>query len=162
MIDDIKIRKANIKDLNDILRLNFDLFKKEQKEYDSSLNLKWTYKNGKDIFRDRILKKNGFIEVAEVKNKIVGYACGEIVEGQLHRKRAKYAKLRNMLIERNFRNKGIGSRLVKDFLRWCNRNKVNYIAVTAFAQNTQAIDFYRKLGFKDYNLTLEMVIKPHK
>ena len=43
MENDILIRKADSKDLEDILRLNYDLFKKEYKEYDNSLNLEWTY-----------------------------------------------------------------------------------------------------------------------
>ncbi len=41
--------------------------KKEYKEYDKSLNLSWTYSGGKRYFKDRIVKKNGYIERAEAK-----------------------------------------------------------------------------------------------
>jgi len=157
MINNVKIRRADIRDLGEILRLNFDLFKKEHEEYDESLNLRWTHNDGERYFSDRILKENGFVEIAEFKNKIIGYLCGGISEREFYRRKAKYAELENMLVENSFRDKGIGTELTKNFIDWCKRNKVSYIAVTASAQNKQGIDFYRALGFKDYNLTLEMV-----
>ncbi len=113
MRNNILIKRAGIRDLKDILRLNFDLFKKEQIEYDKSLNLKWTYNEGKKYFKDRIVKKSGFVEVAEVKGKIIGYLCGGISDRLFYRKKAKYAELENMLIERQ-RNRGkIGGRFYK-------------------------------------------------
>lgn len=156
----VMIRKAGIKDLEDILRLNFDLFKKENKEYDKSLNLDWTYGEGKKYFRDRIIKKDGFAEVAEVERRVIGYICGGISERKFYRKKAKYAELENMLVEDNFRSSGIGTKLTKNFINWCKDNKIDYISVTASAQNKQTVDFYRKFDFKDYSLTLEMNIKP--
>jgi ribosomal protein S18 acetylase RimI-like enzyme len=159
MENKFQIRKARINDLKDILRLNQDLFKKEYKEYDKSLDLKWTYRKGSRYFKDRIIKKDGFVEVAEVGGKIIGYLCGGISEGKDFRKKAKYAELENMLIENKFRSQGIGAKLVNDFIKWCGENKVNYVAVTVSVQNKRAVDFYRKLGFKDYSLTLEMIIK---
>lgn len=162
MRNDILIRKADIGDLEDILGLNSDLFKKEYKEFDKSLNLKWTYGEGKKYFEDRIVKKDGFVEVAEVKSKIIAYVCGGISERNSYRKRAKYAELESMLVEENLRGSGIGTKLTKDFINWCKENEVENIAVTASAQNNQGVDFYRKLGFKDYSLTLEMIIKSQK
>lgn len=160
MKNDILIRKADIRDLEDILKLNFGLFKKEK--YDKSLNLEWTYNDGKKYFKNRIIKKGGFVEVAKVKGIIVAYLCGGISDRLFYRKKAKYAELENMLVAESFRGRGIGTRLTKDFINWCKENKVDYIAVTASARNKQAIDFYRKLRFKDYNLTLEMIIKSQK
>ena len=149
-------RKAIIGDLKDILKLNFDLFKKENKEYDNSLDLEWTYHKGKKYFKDRIIKKRGFVEVVEVNGGIIGYLCGGISKRLFYRKKAKYADLENMLVEDSFRGSGIGTKLTEDFINWCVKNKVDHVSVTASTQNKQAIDFYRKIGFKDYNLTLEM------
>ncbi len=159
MRNNFLIRRANIEDFRDILRLNSDLFKKEYREYDKSLDLGWTYKDGKKYFKDRIIKKSGFVEIAEAKGKIIGYLCGGISERKLYHKKEKYTELENMLIKNRFRGQGIGAKLTNDFINWCKKDKVNYIVVTASVQNKQAIDFYRKLGFRDYDLTLEMVIK---
>lgn len=162
MKNDILIRRADIGDLENILRLNSDLFKKEHKEFDKSLNLEWTYSEGKKYFEDRIVKKDGFVEVAEVKGKIIAYICGGISERNFYRKKAKYAELENMFVEESFRGVGIGTKLTKNFINWCKDNKIDYISVTASAQNKQTVDFYRKLDFKDYSLTLEMIIKSQK
>ena len=156
MENNFKIRKATIRDLEDILRLNFELIKKEHREYDKSLNLKWTYSpGGKKYFRNRIIKKNGFVEVAEKEYKIIGYFCSGIQERMFYRKKAKYAEIENMFIEKKYRRKGLGAALVKDFIDWCKKNKVDYISVLVSAKNELGLKFYRRAGFKDYTLTLE-------
>jgi GNAT superfamily N-acetyltransferase len=159
MKNNFNIRKATIKDLKDILRLNFELFKKESKEYGDTLNMKWTYTAGKKYFREKIIKKNSFAEVVESKGGIVGYLCGGISDPAFYRKKAKYAELGDMLIENAFRGDGIGTMLANDFITWCKKNKVDCISVTATAQNKPGLDFYRKLGFVDASVSLEMTIE---
>jgi len=160
MKNEFKIRKATIKDLNDVLRLNFDLFKKEYKEFDKSLDMNNTYsKEGKKYFRDRIIKKDGFVEVLEYKGKIIGYLVGGLSKKVDYRIKAKYAEAENMLIEKEYRGQGLGAKLMKGFISWCKENKVDYISLTASAGNKYAIEFYRSMGFKDYNLTLERKLK---
>ena len=149
-------RKATIKDLDDILRLNFDLFKKEYKEFDKSLDMSHTYsKEGKKYFKDRIIKKDGFVEVLEHNGKVIGYLAGGLAEKLDYRIDAKYAEAENMLIEKKYRGQGLGAKLMRNFIDWCKKNKVDYISLTASAGNKYAIEFYRSMGFKDYNLTLE-------
>ena len=160
MKNKIIIRKANIKDLESILKLNSILFKNEYQKFDNTMDLKWTYsKEGKKYFKDNIVKKNGFVDVAEYNNKIIGYLVGNLSERLSHRKAAKYAELENMIIEKKFRGKGIGRKLTKDFISWCKKNKVNYISVTASAKNKDAISLYKKSGFKDYEVVLEVMLK---
>ena len=156
MENNFKIRKATIRNLEDILRLNFELFKKEYREYDKSLSLKWAYSpGGKKYFRNRIIKKNGFVEMVEKEYKIIGYFCGGIQERMFYRKKAKYAEIENMFIEKKYRRKGLGAALVKNFINWCKKNKVDYISVSVSAKNELGLKFYKKAGFKDYTFTLE-------
>lgn len=159
MTKDIKIRKASAEDLKDILRLNLDLFKKEHREYSRSLNLKWTCAEGKKYFTERIRKGDGFVEVVDVGGRIIGYLCGGISKKNSCWIKAKYAELENMFIESGFRNKGIGAKLARNFINWCKDRNVSYIAVAAFVKNRQGVNFYKKLGFKEYIMTLEMVVK---
>jgi ribosomal protein S18 acetylase RimI-like enzyme len=156
MKEKIDIRKAVVADLDDVLRLNFDLFKKEYREYDKTLNLKWTFsQKSKNYFKRRITHHDGFLFVAEENKKIVGYLCGGFHK-QSYRIEGKYAELENMIIRKRWRGKGVGFMLAKEFFQWCEVNKVDHISVTASAHNKEGIKFYRSLGFKDYNLTLEM------
>ncbi len=157
-MDKIIIRKATSKDLADIQRPNFDLFKKEYNEFDKSLDMEWTYsKEGKKFYSDRIKNENSLVKVVERDGKIIGYFCGSLVGGFY--RRGIHAEMEDALVEEKFRSKGIGGKLMKDFLDWCKKQKVNYISAVATAQNEKAIKLYRKLGFKDYTLTLEKKIK---
>lgn len=150
-------RRATTKDLKGILNLNFELFKKEYNEFDKSLNLKWTFgREGRKYFKEKITKKDSFVEVAELEGRIIAYLCGGMSERLFYRKDGKYAELENMFIDKNFRRKGIGEKLTKNFVIWCKKNKVDNVSVTASSKNSPAVSLYRKAGFKDYNLTLEL------
>jgi len=154
----ITIREANKKDLNDILRLNLDLFKKEFKEFDKTLNVKWTYsKEGKDYFSERITGKDAFVAVAINNEKIVGYICCELNED--HANIVKKAKLENIMIDEEYRGQKIGSKLVKKFFEWCKTKKIKNILVTASAKNSPGIRFYKRMGFNDYDVALEKKLR---
>ena len=64
-----------------------------------------------------------------------------------------------MLIEKRFRAKKLGSKLTKDFIDWCKKNKVDYVSVTSSGKNELALNFYRKFGFKDYDFVFEMKLR---
>jgi len=151
-------RKANIKDLKSILELHLKLFKKEYEEFDKIINLNWTYGDGKKYFRGRITKKDGFSEVIEYKNKIIGYLCGGKRKRLPFWKKAQYAEIESFFLENRFRDKGLGSRLLKDFINWCKEKRIDYAFLSASAQNLPAIRLYKKFGFnsRDCQLILNL------
>ncbi len=149
------IREAKIKDLPFILGLNLELFKKEYKEYDKTLNLAWTHKEGESYFKKRIIGKDGIVLVVENNKKIIGYLCGGISKREFYRGKGVYVELENMFIEKEFRRSGIGARLGKKFIKWCQNKKPNRISVKVSAQNKEAKKFYEKMGFREYDLILE-------
>jgi len=153
----VKIKTATIKNLGDVQRLNLMLFEKEFKEYDKTLNCKWTLsERGKEYFTKQITDKSCCAFVAYADNNIVGYLVGGVREkSRTARILPKFAELKNMYIINEYRNLGIGTKLFKSFLKWCKLKKVKRMQVVASAQNLKAIKFYRKNGFKDYDLVLE-------
>lgn len=154
----ILIRKANKKDLDDILRLNLALFKKEFKEFDKTLNIKWTYgKNGKNYFNKIITEKDSFAAVAVNSGKIVGYICGRIRYNSS--RIMEKAELDNIIVAEELRGQKIGSKLALEFFKWCKSKKIKNILVTAFAKNLSGIRFYKKLGFNEYDIILEKKFK---
>lgn len=149
------IFRARPEDLKVIQELNFKLFKKEHREYDSTLNLEWTFSRiGEKYFLDKI--KNGFAAIAEVGGEPVGYLVGSTSKDYPYRLTKRTAELGNMFVLDRYRNRGIGTKLVKSFLDWCRKNDYKHINVAASALNKKGISFYRKLGFKDYTVTLEI------
>ena len=153
---DATIKTATMDDLQTVQELNLKLFEKEHKEFDSLLNLDWTFgKTGTKYYQDRISKDDGCVFVAIVDNQIVGYLCGGLTKAEDYRIMPIVAELENTFVLDEFRSKGIGKQLYNKFIDWCKTKNVGKIRVEASAQNELAIKFYRNNNFKDYTLVLE-------
>lgn len=152
----IKTRPATLEDLLEIQKLNSMLFKKEHKEFDSLLDLNWTFSEaGTKYYQDRITKDDGCVLAAVVDGKIVAYLCGGLIKGEEYRILPITAELENTFVLDDFRSKGIGKQLYNDFINWCKTKNVKKVRVEASALNELAIKFYRNNNFKDYSLVLE-------
>lgn len=152
----IEIRKATIEDLKYIQELNNDLFKLEKANYDSSLIENWPLsKDGEEYFTDLI--NNHYVVIALLNNEIVGYLAGSINEKGSYEE-IQYGELNNMFINENFRGYGIGKKLIDSFKNYCKNNNIDNIKVTASFKNKDAINFYKKCGFSEFDLTLTIKI----
>jgi GNAT superfamily N-acetyltransferase len=151
-----EIRKANIKDLQNIQGLNLQLFKNEHKKFDSTLDCNWTYSDsGTDYFKERVTKDDACAFVAIYDKRIVGYLVGAIVAPKEVRVVGKMAELENMFVLPKYQRFGIGTLLLNKFRAWCKSKRVVRLRTVASAQNSQGINFYHKNGFSDYDLVLE-------
>jgi GNAT superfamily N-acetyltransferase len=150
------IRPATIKDLKAIQELNLLLFKKEHREYDKLLDLNWTFGEvGTKYFKELIEEEDSCVFVAEDDGKIIGYLAGSETEAEDYRKLPKVAELDNMLVLKENRGSGIGRKLYDAFIEWCKSRDVKIVRIQATAQNKDAIEYYHKMGLKDYTLILE-------
>ena len=152
----MKIVRASIKDLPQIQKLYHMLLGKEKKEYDSSVNLKWAMsKLSARYFKESISSKDACVLVALEDGKIIGYLDGWLIKPPLYRIMNKQAELGSMFILRKYRNRKIGRKLVKRFLKWTNDKGASNAIVRASVPNNNAIELYRKCGFLDHDLILE-------
>jgi GNAT superfamily N-acetyltransferase len=148
------IRNATLEDLETIRSLNKALFVFDF-QHDNTFNCDWPdSEESTNYFRKRITEGSAF--VSEVDGVVVGYLIGALVPSESYRKTLIKAELENTLVLEDFRGKGVGKELYGAFLEWAKSKGANRLVVVASAGNDGAIDFYRKQGFKDYNLTLEM------
>ena len=91
----IKIRKATIKDIKTIQKLNEKLCLKEFKEFDNTINPKFPLlEKGKSYFLNRITKEKGCVFVALDESKIVGYLAGGIIDPENYRNIKKNCRSR--------------------------------------------------------------------
>jgi ribosomal protein S18 acetylase RimI-like enzyme len=154
---DIKIRRAELSDLAKIQELNLELFKKERQEYDETLDEKWTFSEaGTKFFSNMVNDENNCAFVAEKDGRIIGYLAGSINKNHSWRKINKKAELENMFVLQEYRGQGFGGELVKNLKDWCKEKGVEKISVSASAANLDAIKFYKKQGFYEYDIALEM------
>ena len=155
-MENIVIRKAILEDVSYIQNLNNELFKWEKENYDTTLVLNWALtEEGKDYFEDLI--KNQYVIVATLEDKIIGYLAGSINEKGSYEE-IQYGEINNMFIKEDYRLYGIGKKLINNFKNYCRNNNISNLKVVASSKNKNAIEFYRKNGFDDFNLTLTMNI----
>lgn len=146
------IRKAILDDLNDICNLNNELFKLEKEKYDPTLIKDWPISNeGKEYFTDLI--NNQYVIVAIQDNNVVGYLVGSIEE-KVSYELIQYGEINNMLVSDSCRGIGIGKELIDNIKIYCKENNIYSIKVVASYRNKDAINFYHKNGFEEFNLTL--------
>lgn len=153
MDEKITIRKANIEDLQQIQNLNKLLFELEFENYDSTLDTTWPVsEEGTDYFKNAI--ENDITIVATDENKVVGYLIGSLNTQNTYNK-YKQAELDNMCILEDYRKLGIGSMLFDKFKKVCIENDIKELKVVASYKNTNAINFYKKNGFEETDITLK-------
>ena len=149
----IIIRQAVITDLKDIQNLNKVLFDLEYENYDSTLDITWPIsKEGIEYFKKAI--ENNITLVAVIENKIFGYLIGSLNTQNSYNKTIQ-AELDNMCVLEQYRKLGIGSKLFNKFKEICKENNISELKVVASYKNTNAIDFYKKNGFKEAEITLK-------
>ena len=152
---EVFIRQAKFSDLEEILRLNKALFDYEE-IFNSEYDLNWTYSDvGRKYFKERLENKSSVILIAELDKKIVGYMLA-FINNYPFRSKNPIAEIENMYIDERFRGIGTGTKLMNELKRILKEKKVKRIKVEAVAQNYKAIEFYKKNGFGDFDVTLEL------
>lgn len=108
--------------------------------------LKTIFDYAKDLDQSEIEKINNYVnetvpnQIDEYKNIILN---GSIVGSILLTKIVNGILLDEIFIEEQYRNKGIGSTIIKDIITNINCN----IYLWVYKDNTKAIKLYKKLGF---------------
>lgn len=148
----MEIRKAKKEDMKDIQNLRYLLGKYEK---DLGLNIvvpEWAYTEvGEKDFN--YFLNDQYIFVATENNKIVGFITGEILK-----KKAWYnvqlGEINNIFVLKEYRQKGIGKKLIETIINSFKEEGITNIQLYTFSNNTDAIKFYEKIGFKKYNVQM--------
>lgn len=150
---EIEIKKADITYLKDIQNLNNQLFELEYNKFDPALRVGWTFEeDGEKYFNDML--NNEIVYIALDKENVIGYLAGSInIQGSYVTK--SLAEVDNMFVLEKYRKYGIGSKLINKFKEECLQNRIEEVKVTAFAKNKNAINFYKKNGFNEFEITLK-------
>lgn len=116
-----------------------------------------------------IIGKKRICLVAEYEGNLVGYLIGYIQKIESIRP-VKRGLLEHIYIKDEFKNKGIGTRLIDSFIQWSKEKREDRILMMTYTQtiiqshvlhtaNTKAIQLYQRLGFKPFYSAFELSIK---
>ena len=121
------------------------------------------FKHTKSIMNEEKLSnliKNNEIFVAIINKEIVGYviiSSREMkMEGYIYRKQIKIEAIG---VDENYRNQGVGSKLLEFMKEYARENNYTDIKLTVNEENESAKHHYEKVGFKVENIAYSMPIK---
>lgn len=157
-MDDIEVKKASLDDLQIIQNLAVSFFQEEATR-NAAVNVQWPrLSQGEKHFTAMIADNDKLCLLAILEGKTVGYLTGKILdlEGSSIENQVK---MENIFIERKYRNRHIGSKLVEEFLNWAKEQNANKAFVEAYTANIKAIKFYEQRGFSSHSTTLKFVIE---
>jgi len=155
----IKTRSALEPDLAAILELDSALFQFDH-AFDPSLDLNWTLSPlGSEFYLDRILNSGVVILAEDADGSTLGFITGGEADYPAHRTPCRMAELDTFFVIPQARGRSVGHLLFTAFQNWCDEQGYERLSVRVSAGNANAIQFYHKHGFSDYDLILERPIR---
>lgn len=150
---DYRIRKARKRDLNTYLFLR----KLATKEYSKIKKRKINLPNNfiKKRFREIISSKNTFLLLVESNTDVAGYLTVSLIKDV----NQKMGYVDDIFVLKEFRKKGLGSLLIKEFISILKKKKFKKIRLGAYIDNKKALELYKKLGFKLTHYEFEKRLK---
>lgn len=104
--------------------------------------------------------KSTILFVAEISGEIVGFIWGKIYKWNWsNRKPFDIAKIGDLVVLRRYRKRGIGKRLMNEFESLIKNKNICFIEINLILKNKLAYNIYRKMGYRDYTLTMFKKLK---
>ena len=144
MDDNIKLVKAkssHVKILNHFFKL---LLEYERENYDNNIKDNLIINS---YFNNRIDKDNYIILLGTYNEKIVGYIYAEVDNTNKIKKELE-ATINSIFVLEEYRNRGIGTKLLNEVYNILSKENVKYISISNLYYNEKAKRLYDKLGYK--------------
>lgn len=149
-MNNIKIRKAGKKDINEILDLLYQLQRPKPKTISESL-----------IFRKRICQylneSDKKITIAEQDSKTVGLVSMMFLPRLNRTKLELY--IPELVVSENYRGIGIGKLLIESCVKIAKKKKCFRIRLESGNQRKGAHQFYKKIGFEQSALSYTKTVE---
>lgn len=95
-----------------------------------------------------ILNNNKKILIGAVdNNEIIGFIYGYLKEEAGDFVKENVALIDALYVLDEYRKKGIATKLIDEFYKWCKDKNVKIVNIGVFIDNKEAYNLYKKLGF---------------
>ncbi len=105
-----------------------------------------------DGWKNELKSKNNYWIVWEEKGFLFGFGNAEIKKNYDY----KEGVISMVYVDRRFRGKGIGKKILKELIYWLKTNKVKYIEAGFYYNNKPSIEMHKKFGFKPISLKMRL------
>ncbi|MFC0275025.1 GNAT family N-acetyltransferase [Metabacillus herbersteinensis] len=138
------IRTARIEDAEAVLDIQREVINEKDYFIAVSEEFNKTVEEHQEWIRNIIEHERETMFVAEMNGKVVGW----IVFRSQERKRMHHTGSIAIMLQKDYRNKGIGKLLINEILSWAARHPViEKVSLGTFSTNSRAIELYNNLGF---------------
>jgi diamine N-acetyltransferase len=152
---DLTIRTANSKDIINLHKLYQQVDILHQEALPEIFNSVGEFERTNSWFETRFEDDAYCMLVAEYQREILG-----LVEIQIRQtqnpclKPRTYGHIRDIIVDEAWRKRGIGKSLMQKAHVWAKEQGASSVELIAFSFNTEALSFYRNLGYLDSDITL--------
>jgi GNAT superfamily N-acetyltransferase len=141
----MKIRLAELKDIKQLIQMRWDFtIEHDESKKEASFN---DFALECQAFLENALKGNQwFIWVAEEKERVVSHIFIELIYKvpRPGRKTYPFAYMTNVYTIPEYRNKGIGSKLLSSINKWIKENNYEFVIVWP---SDESVNYYKKNGY---------------
>ena len=155
---EIKIRKASLVDLEQLLAFEQDLIKTER-PFDPTVKPDpVNYYDLKAMLFDPHIE----MVVGEVNNKIIASGYARIDKSIAYSKHSHQAYLGFMYVLPEYRGQGINKKIMDVLKKWATVQNVTEFRLDVYYGNVSAIKAYEKFGFSKYFLEMRFNLDDEK
>lgn len=98
--------------------------------------------------------KTDTIFVCKIDNVIIGTAKLLIEQKFIHNL-SKYGRIEDVIVKDEYRNKGIGKKLIEFIINYCKKYKFFKVSLTC---SSELVKFYAKNNFEVYQLNMSQLL----
>ena len=155
----VKIREMVEADLPDNARLQY-LQMEYHKEWLSPIDHDWIASEAStQRTRNFIENEDHLALVAEQGERPVGFLLGKIISNHPTSMEKMIGELCSLFVHEDVRGLGVGRQLCDRFNVFCRAQAVSLITVEAASTNYPTHEFYHRLGYKDYTITMRLLLE---
>ncbi|WP_210366961.1 GNAT family protein [Bacillus sp. REN3] len=142
----MEIREAKLEDAARALEIQKEVIAEEDYFIFVSEEFDKTVDDMKQWICNILKNERDTMLVAELDSMVVGW----IVFSSQRRMRVRHTGNFGIMIQKDYRNQGIGKKLIQALLDWAKRNPlIEKVGLGVFSTNNRAIAVYSSLGFKE-------------
>ncbi|MBR9683374.1 GNAT family N-acetyltransferase [Candidatus Woesearchaeota archaeon] len=161
--ENIIIKKAEKEDIGNLIKLWQGMRQYHEKiatekdafydQIEKNKNTIW-----KKFIKKSIKDKNSLILIAYDKGKPVAYCILLIKQNIPVFKIKKYGYISDIYVEKNYRGKGMGKKLMDISVGFFKKNRIKFMELSVKHNNKSSIKFYQKYGLKEYHKHMRIKI----
>ena len=157
-MNEIRIRKASIVDLGQLLAFEQDLIKTER-PFDPTVKPDpVNYYDLKAMLTDPQIE----MVVGELNNKIIASGYARIDKAKPYLKHSHHAYLGFMYVLPEYRGQGINKKIMEVLKDWAASQNIREFRLEVYCDNASAIKAYEKFGFSKYFLEMRFNLDDEK